>query len=190
MLSTFLLLGSTAFPVLYPELQMADARSQFVEVKHIPALLSLKQDSWIQTTGLASGKMQFTHLSGSIMQIHQDITLTGIGRAAVEKVVGLTGNKLSSKSNTVAFRFEVKKLPNGTFEYSLFDRGNNQLLLSGPVKVLIAKNTSTLQELEFKAPIVKMTVIIEQEKAMQGKASFSIGVIPVPGSLDFTHYKP
>ena len=64
------------------------------------------------------------------------------------------------------------------------------MLLHGPVKVLVGPTAGTHQELEFKATIVKMNVVIDKNKTMSGKAKFSVGVVPVPGSLDFTEYTP
>ena len=163
----------------------AAAASKYTEVSRIPALVGLKQGDWIKTGGLATGKMQFTQLGPNHLQIQQQIYLNRFARAAIEQVVE---RKLSSKTNDVKFRFEVKKQSDGTFSYLLFDQGNNQLLLSGPVKVMVlAGSNSRSQQLEFKAPLVKMNVTIEQAgKDIKGLAKYYVGPVPVPGSMPFS----
>lgn len=161
------------------------AQAEYAEQKSIPPLLGLQQGDKIKTTGLATGIMTFTKLSGSEMEISQNIVLTAIARTFIEKAMGKT---LSSKSNTIMMRFEVHKDKKGGFEYQLFDRGNNQMLLEGPVKVLEGASNSAKQELEFKAPLVKMRVwLTKQAKGVDGKTKFYVGPIPVPGNMDFTH---
>jgi len=190
MVKHFLLLTSLCGSLLMPAIlpahtpfqSSAQAASKYTEVKQIPALLGLKQGDWIKTGGLATGKMQFTQLSPNHMQMQQEITLNRFARAAIEQVVG---QKLSAPTNNVKFRFEVKKQSNGAFTYTLFDQGNNQVLLNGPVKVMVGSGSSARrQELEFKAPLVKMVVVIEP--GGNGQANFAVGVVPVPGSLPFT----
>lgn len=188
--SSVLLLSSSFVPHL-PGFSsvIAEAKSNpYVEVKHIPPLLGLDQGTWIQTSGLASGKMHFTALSSSTMHIHQEITLSKFGRAAIDQLMTLSGKKLSSRSNKVIFRFEVNQLANGDFEYILYDSGNNQMLISGPVKVLLGPNNAQHQEVEFKAELVKMTVFLNRGPSFKGKAAFALGVVPVPGSLNFIHW--
>lgn len=187
LLSTSLVMAAAATPVL-PGLSSAthaEAASKYTEVSQIPALVGLKQGDWIKTGGLATGKMQFTQLGPNHLQIQQQIYLNRFARAAIEQVVE---RKLSSKTNDVKFRFEVKKQSDGTFSYLLFDQGNNQLLLSGPVKVMVrAGSNSRSQQLEFKAPLVKMNVTIEQAgKDIKGLAKYYVGPVPVPGSMPFS----
>lgn len=186
-LSTALMMAAAATPVLsgvLPVMQ-AVAASKYTEVSQIPSLVGLKQGDWIQTSGLATGKMQFTQLGPNHLQIQQQIQLNRFARAAIEQVVE---RKLSSKTNDVKFRFEVKKQANGTFSYQLFDQGNNQLLLSGPVKVMVgAGSNAKRQDLEFKAPLVKMNVTIEPAGSnIKGVAKYYVGPVPVPGTMPFS----
>lgn len=188
LLTTAALLGTLfSTPALLPTATTAQA-VQYKAQSAIPPILGLPTGARIHTKGLAEGKMQFVQATGTALLIDQQITLNSFGRTAVEQAMG---KKLSSKSNNVKFRFEVRKQGSG-FQYSLFDKGNNQLLLSGPVTVSVAANSATHQELEFKAPVVRMYVDIRKgsadAKQISGKATFGIGVVPVPGSLTFQKY--
>lgn len=171
-------------PAIMPSLSMVHAAS-WLEMQAIPTLLNLQQGDHIRTQGLATGQMQFTALQPEKLQMNQQILLNKFARSAIEQVVG---KKLSSATNQVVFRFLVERQPNGTFAYQLFDQGNNELLVTGPVKVLQGTRTDRTQELEFKAAWVKMTVKFERsgEKGVKGVANFAVGVVPVPGSLTFT----
>lgn len=159
------------------------------EQTQLPVLLSMPKGSRIRTSGLAKGTMLFTQSGSQAITMEQDITLNSLARKAIEQLVE---KKLSSPDNNVKFRFEVKKTKSG-FAYHLFDRGNNQLLLEGPIKVYLGANTPTHQEVEFKAPVARMKVIIKKSSAtanqIVGTATFGIGPIPVPGSLSFHLYK-
>jgi hypothetical protein len=159
--------------------------ASWLEMPVIPTLLNLQQGDHIRTQGLATGHMHFTALQPEKLQMHQQILLNKFARSAIEKVVG---KKLSAPTNQVVFRFLVERQPNGTFAYQLFDQGNNELLVTGPVKVLQGARTDRTQELEFKAAWVKMTVKFERsgEKGVKGVAHFAVGVVPVPGSLTFS----
>lgn len=152
-------------------------------MKKIPNLLGLSQGDWILTQGLAKGKMQFSQLSPSLLRMEQEILLNNFARKAIEQLIE---GKLSSSSNNVKFRFEVKEVSAGKFEYSLYDKGNNKLLVKGPVTIKQGKSTSTYQEVEFKATLAKMTVQFRPEgKRLNGVARFHVGPIPVPGKLTF-----
>lgn len=171
-------------PAIMPYSPTAHAAA-WLEVPAIPPLLNLQPGDHIRTQGLATGNMQFTALQPDKLQMHQQILLNKFARSAIEQVVG---KKLSSATNQVVFRFLVERQPNGTFAYQLFDQGNNELLVTGPVKVLQGAKTNRTQELEFKAAWVKMTVKFERsgEKGVKGIANFAVGVVPVPGSLTFS----
>ncbi len=155
----------------------------------LPAMLGMPKGSQIRTSGLAKGTMVFTQGSSQAITMEQDITLNSFARKAIEQLVE---QKLSSPTNNVKFRFEVKKEKSG-FTYHLFDRGNNKLLIEGPVTVYLGANTATHQEVEFRAPIARMKVTVKKASAsanqINGTASFGIGPVPVPGSLSFHLYK-
>jgi len=186
------LLSATAtLPLPYVQntlMQSAQAASM-KEQSQLPALLGMPKGSKIRTSGLANGTMLFAQSSAQSISMEQDITLNSFARKAIEQLVE---RKLSSPTNNVKFRFDVKKTNKG-FTYHLFDRGNNQLLIEGPVKVFLGANTATHQEVEFKAPIARMKVVVKKASAgasqINGTATFGIGPIPVPGSLSFHLYK-
>lgn len=178
-----LLFGTAQGLTITAQAPAAHAKASFSEVSTIPSLLNLSQGDRIEVKGLASGKMVFSQLSGSVLEMQQDMELSSIGRAAIEKALG---KKLSGAGNQVAFRFAVKKSGSG-FIYELYDRGNKQMLLNGPVKVLAGPSSATSQEVEFRAPLVRMKVNFAKASAnaSKGVAKFSIGPVPVPGGLNF-----
>lgn len=185
-LASTLVLAAAALPDLTPASSFLQAEAtSYNEVRQIPALVGIKQGDWIKTGGLATGKMQFTQLSPNHLQIQQQIQLNRFARAAIEQVVE---RKLSSKTNDVNFRFEVKKQSDGSFAYQLFDQGNSQLLLSGPVKVMVASGSNAQRQvLEFRATLVKMQVTIEPAGSnIKGVAKYFVGPVPVPGNMPFS----
>lgn len=178
-----LLFGTAQGLTFTTQIPVAQAKSGYTQVSTIPNLLNLDQGDRLAIKGLASGKMVFSQLSGTVIELQQDMTLSSIGRAAIEKTLG---KKLSGSGNKVAFRFAVKKSGSG-FTYELYDRGNKQMLLNGPLTVMVGPSSATSQEIEFRAPIVRMSVSFAKASASasKGVAKFSIGPVPVPGGLTF-----
>ena len=162
----------------------AMAAAQYVEVGRIPNLLGLRQGDRIRTDGLAQGEMRFTALTQTSIQMQQQMTLNGFARKAIEQVLG---KSLSSRSNAVSFRFVVRQQAGGGFYYSLYDHGNNQLLMEGPVKVkTMSGRQGGPQHLVFEAVLVRMNVTIHKQRGrVHGQATFALGIVPVPGSLGF-----
>lgn len=178
-----MLFGAAQGLTMTTQVPAAHAKAGLSEVSSIPNLLNLDQGDRIQVKGLANGKMVFSQLSGTVLDMQQDMEFSSIGRTALEKALG---KKLSSKGNLVAFRFTVKKSGSG-FIYELYDRGNKEMLLNGPVKVLQGASDSNSQNVEFHAPLVRMKVNFQKASAnaSKGVAKFSIGPVPVPGGLTF-----
>ena len=178
-----LLFGTAQGLTLTPQTSTAHARASYTQVSTIPDLLNLDQGDRIEVKGLASGKMTFSKLSGTVLEMHQDMTFSSIGRKAIETALE---RKLSGSGNTVAFRFTVKKSGSGIV-YDLFDRGSKETLLSGPLTIMAGPSSATSQEVEFRAPIVRMKVTFNKASAnaSKGVAKFSLGPVPVPGGLSF-----
>lgn len=172
-------------PVLSPVQSLAYAATTYIEVNRVPDLLGFRQGDRLRSTGLATGDMQFTGLNHTLLDMNQQITLNSFARAAIEQVVG---RSLTSKNNKVTFRFVVKPRRNGGFAYSLYDQGNRQLLMEGPVRIKVAKGASaTSQDLLFEAEMVSMRVVFNKSGSKAGgQATFKVTGIPVPGSLNFT----
>ncbi len=178
-----LLFGSAQGLTLTAQTSVAHAKSGYTQVSKIPDLLNLDKGDHIEIKGLASGKMTFSQLSGTLLEMQQDMTFSSIGRKAIETALE---KKLSGSGNKVAFRFTVKKSGSG-FVYELFDRGNKEILLSGPLTIMAGPSSATSQEVEFRAPVVRMKVTFNKASASasKGTAKFSLGPVPVPGGLTF-----
>ncbi len=178
-----LLFGTAQGLTVTTQAPAAHAKASLTQVGAIPDMLNLDKGDRIQVKGLANGKMVFSQLSGTLLEMQQDMVFSKIGRAAVEQAIG---RKLSGEGNKVSLRFAVKKVGSG-FTYELYDRGNKQMLLDGPVKVFAGPKTATTQRIEFHAPLVRMKVDFAKAsaKASKGVARFSLGPVPVPGSLTF-----
>jgi hypothetical protein len=178
-----LLFGTAQGLTLTAQTSVAHAKSGYTQVSTIPDLLNLEQGDRIEVKGLANGKMVFSQLSGTALELQQDMVLSAIGRTAIEKALG---KKISGSGNKVAFRFAIKKSGSG-FVYELFDRGNKQMLLNGPLTLMAGPSNASSQEVEFRAPLVRMKVNFSKASANAGKgvAKFSLGPVPVPGSLTF-----
>lgn len=187
---TPVLLGALAFlgavsPVSTRQAQAAPAQTGLREEKTIPLLLGLSTGERIATHGLAKGEMKFLEVSGTRIGMHQAITLNPLARRFMEMAME---KKLSSPSNTVILKFEVIRQPNQSFIYRLFDQGNQELLLEGPIRVLKdTRNTATHQRLVFQAVLVGMEVTIDKSAAadVTGNAIFYVGPVRVPGSMGF-----
>jgi hypothetical protein len=178
-----LLFGTAQGLTFTTQTSAAHAKAGYTKVSTIPDLLNLELGDRIEVKGLASGKMVFSQLSGAGLELQQDMTLSSIGRTAIEKALG---KKLSGSGNKVAFRFTIKKSGSG-FAYELFDRGSKQMLLNGPLTVMAGPSSATSQQIEFRAPLVRMKVTFNKASAnaSKGAATFSLGPVPVPGSLTY-----
>lgn len=178
-----LLFGTVQGLTLTAQNSVAHAKAGYTQVSTLPDLLNLDQGDRLAIKGLASGTMVFSQLSATGLELQQDMTLSSIGRTAIEKALD---KKLSGSGNKVAFRFTIKKSGSG-FVYELFDRGNKQMLLNGPLTVLAGPSSATSQEVEFRAPLVRMKVSFQKASAnaSKGVAKFSLGPVPVPGGITF-----
>lgn len=190
LITTLMLSALGAVSPIVPLVPFEQTQAQaatFIEVDRVPDFLGFRQGDRLRTSGLATGEMKFIGLNHSLIDLNQQITLNGFARKAIEQVAG---RALSSKTNKVTFRFVVKSKRNGGFTYSLYDQGNKQLLMEGPVRLKIAKGaTGSHQEMSFEAQMVSMHLSINKSgSSVNGQASFKVTGIPVPGSISFSKY--